>query len=132
MNLIGSNIRKARKNKKLTLKALASRTNISVSFLSSIERGERTANLNTLKSIAEVLDVPIYQLTGEKPRELSENSYLKKGNLAELIKLRNMVKKQPALFLDGKEISKNARTFVEDILDKIIERELKKQQKNFD
>ena len=51
---------------KLTQERLAERADISVSFLSMIERGERSAHVDTLASLAEALDVPLEELFREK------------------------------------------------------------------
>ncbi len=51
---------------KLTQERLAERANISVSFLSMIERGERSAHLDTLASLAGALEVPLDELFQEK------------------------------------------------------------------
>lgn len=43
-NLIGSKIRELRKGKKLTLKELAEKISVSITYLSEVERGETGAN----------------------------------------------------------------------------------------
>lgn len=49
----------------LTLKAVAERSGLSVSYLSDIERGRTTPTLNTLEVIANALDVSVIDfLTG--------------------------------------------------------------------
>lgn len=53
---------------KLTQETLAERSDISVSFLSMIERGERSAHVDTLAQIALALDVPMEELFREKTR----------------------------------------------------------------
>jgi transcriptional regulator with XRE-family HTH domain len=53
---------------KLTQERLAERADISVSFLSMIERGERSAHVDTLASIAGALDVPLDELFRDKNR----------------------------------------------------------------
>jgi transcriptional regulator with XRE-family HTH domain len=51
---------------KLTQERLAERADISVSFLSMIERGERSAHVDTLSSLAEALEIPLDELFREK------------------------------------------------------------------
>lgn len=53
---------------KLTQEVLAERADISVSFLSMIERGERSAHVDTLSQIAGALEVPLEELFREKSR----------------------------------------------------------------
>jgi transcriptional regulator with XRE-family HTH domain len=61
---IGSRIRQLRTQRpeRMTQEDLAERAQISVSFLSMIERGERVAHLETLASLAEALDVTLSDL----------------------------------------------------------------------
>jgi len=47
---------------RMTQEALSERARISVSFLSMIERGERSPHLETLAAIAEGLEVPVSEL----------------------------------------------------------------------
>lgn len=124
---LGANLRRIRKEKKLTLKQLSEQTNLSVSFLSSIERGERTASLKALKSIAKALDVTVYILTGEPPVDLDD--YDTKVELTDLITLRDWIKQQPVLFFKGKELTKESRMIFEELLDMVVDREVKKRQK---
>jgi len=54
---LGRQIRRQRQNLNMTQERLAERTGISASFLGHIERGSRKASLETLVSIANVLNV---------------------------------------------------------------------------
>lgn len=59
---IGKRIRQLRTQRygvRMTQEELAEHAGISVSFLSMIERGERSAHLATLASLAHALEVPI-------------------------------------------------------------------------
>ena len=55
-------LRQSRSGAKLTQEALGERAKISVSFLSMIERGERSPHLETLAKIALALEVPLADL----------------------------------------------------------------------
>jgi transcriptional regulator with XRE-family HTH domain len=62
---VGRKIRQLRLSRvgpKLTQEELSERARISVSFLSMIERGERSPHLETLSKIAGALDVPLATL----------------------------------------------------------------------
>ena len=62
---IGERIRKLRlatREPRLTQGKLAEQAQISVSFLSMIERGERSAHVDTLAKLAEALDIPLAEL----------------------------------------------------------------------
>jgi transcriptional regulator with XRE-family HTH domain len=55
-------LRTARVGSRMTQEDLSERARISVSFLSMIERGERSPHLETLAAIAEALDVRVADL----------------------------------------------------------------------
>lgn len=62
---VGARIRQLRSSKygpRLTQEELSERAEISVSFLSMIERGERAPHLETLDRIARALEVPVEEL----------------------------------------------------------------------
>ncbi len=64
-NVIGRRIKCVRTERKLTQEELADKINVSVAFMSRIERGNSKINLNRLTQIAEILMVsPGYLLTG--------------------------------------------------------------------
>lgn len=56
---IGERIRDIRKKKKLTQEELAWKVNKSVNFIGQIERGTKKPSVQTLKKIADALEVPI-------------------------------------------------------------------------
>lgn len=56
-NLIGTILKDLRKERKLTLKKLAEMTDVSISFLSQVERGKSSVTLESLKKIADALKV---------------------------------------------------------------------------
>jgi transcriptional regulator with XRE-family HTH domain len=56
---IGSTIKMCRHKRGLQLKDLAEETKLSVSYLSLIEQGKRTPNLEVLETIAKALDIPL-------------------------------------------------------------------------
>lgn len=55
-------MKELRTERDLTLKELAERSELSVSYLSDIERGRTIPTLNTLESIANALDVTVIDL----------------------------------------------------------------------
>jgi transcriptional regulator with XRE-family HTH domain len=52
-----TNLKSERLRKKLSQEALASKAGLSVSYISMLERGQRTPPLDTLESIAKALSV---------------------------------------------------------------------------
>ena len=63
--VIGGTIRELRKQRGLTLKQMARRTNLSVSLLSQIERAESSASISSLFKVAAALDTRMQDLFGE-------------------------------------------------------------------
>lgn len=62
---LGRRIRRRRQEFNFTQEALAERVNVSTSFIGHVERGTRKASLETLVSIANVLNVSLdYLLAG--------------------------------------------------------------------
>jgi XRE family transcriptional regulator, regulator of sulfur utilization len=55
--LMGATLKNLRKERKLTLKALAEQTGVSISFLSQVEHGKSSVTLESLKKIADALNV---------------------------------------------------------------------------
>ena len=56
-NIIGSRIKKARLAKRFTQEELAEKINVSVAFLSRVERGSSHINLKRLNQLCNLLDV---------------------------------------------------------------------------
>lgn len=66
-SIIGERLKKARINKNLTQEQLAEQLDVSVAFLSRVERGNVKINLNRLSQICDILDISIsYILTGAR------------------------------------------------------------------
>jgi len=68
MNLLArfaSNVRRLREKKKLSQKALADKVGISVSYVSMLERGQRSPPLETIEKMAKALGVPPPSLLGK-------------------------------------------------------------------
>ncbi len=82
-NVIGSRIKKARLAKKLTQEELAEKVNVSIAFLSRIERGSSHINLKRLNQLCSLLDVSEgYILNGTSS---NSSQYLNK-EFSELLK----------------------------------------------
>ena len=62
----GNNIREIRKERRMTLAELSEKVNISIAYLSDIERGNRPGGKGTLERIAGVLGVPVSELTKQE------------------------------------------------------------------
>ncbi|CAM4237820.1 helix-turn-helix domain-containing protein [Bordetella muralis] len=62
---VGLRIRATRRQRKLTLTALAEQTGLDKGFLSRLERGEKFGSVGTLHTVATVLGTPLSALLGE-------------------------------------------------------------------
>lgn len=67
MKLIGVNIKRFREIRKISLRELAKKLNVSASFLSQVETGKASPSISTLKDIADQLNTTIGRLFGEEP-----------------------------------------------------------------
>ena len=63
--IVAENLRAVRTSKKLSQEAVASKAGLSVSYISMLERGERTPPLDTLETLAKALAVPALELLHE-------------------------------------------------------------------
>ena len=64
LNRFAGNVRKLRSKKKLSQKALADKIGISVSYVSMLERGQRSPPLETIEKMAKALGVSPAALLG--------------------------------------------------------------------
>jgi transcriptional regulator with XRE-family HTH domain len=87
--IVGQALRRLRKEKGFTLEDLAERAEISVSFLSHIERGTRQAPLTTLESLAGILGANLYDLFAQPPSA----SMAKEAPSTYDSKIKNLLKK---------------------------------------
>lgn len=60
---IGNNLKRIRKEKKMTLKNLAEISGLSISFISDIEHNRRNPSLETMNKLCKSLNIEISQLT---------------------------------------------------------------------
>ena len=80
---IGNKILQTRKNKNLSVRELAKLSNVTASMLSQIERGLANPSVNSLKSSASALDVPLFTFfTSEIAKE---DLIVRKGNRKKVI-----------------------------------------------
>lgn len=79
---LGARIKQLRKKKKLTLKEIAEKTNLSISFISQLEHNKTSATLESFKKISEALDVSPSYFFSQTSHE--SQSTVVKGALDEL------------------------------------------------
>src|SRR5215468_7539956 len=66
MTAIGRRVRSLRQQRQLSLEALAERSGVSVSMLSTVERGQKVPSILVMGQIATALDTSIGRLVGEE------------------------------------------------------------------
>jgi len=86
--LLGNRIRQLRKNLKLTQSGLADKAGLSTNFIALLEKGKRSASVDTLFRISRVLKVELKELFDFSERK-------SKAQLA-LDELANLSKRQSA------------------------------------
>lgn len=72
---IGQRIRAARSARKMTLKELGEKSNLSAAFLSRIERGEAATSIANLIAIAGCVDIPLRDLFEDSPNSAAAKGY---------------------------------------------------------
>src|SRR5712675_1292620 len=66
---VGQRIRNLRRSRAMSLETVAVRTDLSIGFLSQIERGLSSPSLRVLATLADVLGVGVAALFGAKPND---------------------------------------------------------------
>lgn len=102
-NIIGERIKEARHAKNMTQEALSEKMDLSVAFLSRVERGTSHINLKRLNQICDILEVSEgYILNGA---DSTKKNYLDK-EFAELLK-KCSPEKQKMIYEIAKTIAEN-------------------------
>ena len=93
---VGRRIRDLRRGKQMSLETVAARTDLSIGFISQIERGLSSPSLRVLATLADVLGVGIAALFGATPSDdaASNGVVTREGQRAELKLWRSGVSKQ--------------------------------------
>ena len=79
VDAVGRRVRQLRTQAGMTQERLAERAEISVSFLSMIERGERSPHLETLEKLANGLEVPVDVLFRHDPVQVANGTGLERS-----------------------------------------------------
>lgn len=88
----GSNVRKIRQEKGLSLKELATLSQVSFSMLSKVERGQKTPTIRVAIQIANALEISLSSLVGEQ--EGISASILRKEQQSKVADPRTGIEKQ--------------------------------------
>jgi transcriptional regulator with XRE-family HTH domain len=92
---VGGRIRDLRRDRGLSLEAVAARTQLSIGFLSQIERGLSSPSLRVLATLADALDVGIAALFSPKENGgAAAGVVMREGQRAELKLWRTGISKQ--------------------------------------
>lgn len=88
---LGTKVRALRKQKGYSLEQMAMLTDLSITYLSEVERGEKIPALSSVRTIAEVFQVPLslfignkrkQSIVGEKLRRARKNRHMTQKHLA--------------------------------------------------
>ncbi len=102
-NVIGSRIKEARLSRNMTQEDLSEKIDVSVAFLSRVERGNSHINLKRLNQICDILNVSEgYVLSGSAS---NQDNYLEK-EFAELLK-KCSPEKQKMIYKVAKAIAED-------------------------
>ena len=101
-SVIGNRIKKARKEKNMTQETLAEKMDVSIAFLSRIERGSSQINLKRLSQICEILGIS----EGEILTGVSNSSSIYLNNEFNAILKTCSAKKQRLIYDIAKVIAK--------------------------
>ena len=78
---IGEKLKKSRNDKGMSLRELATKVELSASFLSQIEQGKASPSIENLKKIAHTLDVRVAYLIEDEEDDIRNIEYIKKETL---------------------------------------------------
>lgn len=78
---IGEKLKKSRNEKGMSLRELATKVELSASFLSQIEQGKASPSIENLKKIATTLDVRVSYLIEDEEDEIKNIHYTKKDEV---------------------------------------------------
>lgn len=108
---LGENIKKYRKAAKLTQLELAEKANLSRSYLADVENDRYNPSLDTLKSIANALNVSIHSLMDESQKEIP--SWATKKDIRDF---KKMLESEDDLMFDGVPLDEDDRQRIMDVL----------------
>lgn len=89
--LIGERVKKARKNKGMTQDAMAERLNVSIGYVSQVERGITKISLDLLGAISSILECDVAALVAESA--IHSNSYMESEIIEEIKKMDDKKRK---------------------------------------
>lgn len=124
-SVIGRRIRNTRIKNNLTQENLADKINVSVAFLSRVERGTSQINLKRLTQIAEVLGVsPGYLLTGSnmKSKEYLREDFVEILDKCTPTQQRLIYQISELIYKNGIEANKERLLMTNDLIKKLKEK----------
>ena len=89
---IGEKLKKSRNDKGMSLRELATKVELSASFLSQIEQGKASPSIENLKKIAHTLDVRVAYLIEDEEDDIRNIEYIKKENIRYIESLDSNIK----------------------------------------
>ena len=102
---IGEKLKKSRNDKGMSLRELATKVELSASFLSQIEQGKASPSIENLKKIAHTLDVRVAYLIEDEEDDIRNIEHIKKENIG-LIEAMGLAILPPRLKTELEEVEK--------------------------
>ena len=100
---IGEKLKKSRNDKGMSLRELATKVDLSASFLSQIEQGKASPSIENLKKIAHTLDVRVAYLIEDEEDDIRNIEYVKAANVRYIESIDSNIK-MGILLASNKEI----------------------------
>ncbi|HZE38366.1 MAG TPA: helix-turn-helix transcriptional regulator [Stackebrandtia sp.] len=73
--IIGETLRTRRREQRRTLRDVSGAANVSLGYLSEVERGQKEASSELLSSICEALDIPLSDVLGDVTSEVAREEH---------------------------------------------------------
>ena len=89
---IGEKLKKSRNDKGMSLRELATKVELSASFLSQIEQGKASHSIENLMKIAHTLDVRVAYLIEDEEDDIRNIEHIKKENIKYIESLDSNIK----------------------------------------
>jgi transcriptional regulator with XRE-family HTH domain len=111
---IGQNIRTYRKKAKLTQKDLAEKANMSRSYLTDLEADRYNPSVDTLKSIAEALNIQSHVLMGETSEVSATPEWASSKDKRDF---KTLLEEDAPVMFDGVPISKDDKEKIKRVME---------------
>ena len=119
---LGKNVKQYRKQRGLTQHELAQKANLSRSYLADVEADRYNPSVDTLKSIAEALNIGLHVLLGEERIDSndSEHSVPEWATKKDVRDFKKMLEEDPEIMFDGVPLDEEDREKIKRVMEAIF------------